>query len=157
MLEDMGFTAGQAAVALRECGSSVERAVEWLFSHAAQLPAGLNPPRFCPGPLVSARVLHVPGVKRRLGEINPEDMLFAVSGPFCLLVLIEGGPKGCQFPSCLDRRFCPLKVFLKSPLVFFSFLLYLIFSTTSFVEPFLASTSVLAFFEAFRPYVIVRL
>jgi len=39
MLEDMGFTAGQAAVALRECGSSVERAVEWLFSHADQLDA----------------------------------------------------------------------------------------------------------------------
>ncbi|PVG04552.1 ubiquitinyl hydrolase [Serendipita vermifera] len=34
MLQDMGFTAAQASKALRETSGNMERAVEWLFSHA---------------------------------------------------------------------------------------------------------------------------
>eukprot|EP00667_Euglena_gracilis_P003368 EG_transcript_3375 len=39
MLQDMGFTAQQATVALQACDMSMERAVEWLFSHADSLDA----------------------------------------------------------------------------------------------------------------------
>jgi ubiquitin carboxyl-terminal hydrolase 5/13 len=39
MLQDMGFTASQAEAALKACNMSVERAVEWLFSHADDLDA----------------------------------------------------------------------------------------------------------------------
>ncbi|KAJ3034419.1 hypothetical protein HDV00_005039 [Rhizophlyctis rosea] len=39
-LMDMGFTKGQAKKALRETGNNMERAVDWLFSHADSLPAG---------------------------------------------------------------------------------------------------------------------
>ena len=38
MLEGMGFTAQRAKAALLACGSNVERAVEWLFSHMDEDP-----------------------------------------------------------------------------------------------------------------------
>jgi len=37
-LSDMGFTPAQAKKALRETSGNMERAVEWLFSHADEMP-----------------------------------------------------------------------------------------------------------------------
>lgn len=45
MIMAMGFTTAQATKALEATGNNVERAADWIFSHAAELDSDAPPPQ----------------------------------------------------------------------------------------------------------------
>eukprot|EP00668_Euglena_longa_P000714 GGOE01000863.1.p1 GENE.GGOE01000863.1~~GGOE01000863.1.p1 ORF type:complete len:816 (+),score=202.42 GGOE01000863.1:65-2449(+) len=69
-LQEMGFTAQQATVALKSCDMSMERAVEWLFSHADTLDSLCAPATATATQETSTPAMEAKGHYRLLGFIS---------------------------------------------------------------------------------------